>query len=65
MYISQDVEASLTLKEGDLEMPSFLRELSDQEVTEDDTVTFIVQVSGTPFPEITWLGSNQYFISIS
>lgn len=64
MHVSQDVEASLTLKEGDLEMPSFLRELSDQEVTEDDTVTFIVQVSGTPFPEITWLESHQYLISI-
>lgn len=59
MHVSQDVEASLTLKEGDLEMPSFLRELSDQEVTEDDTVTFIVQVRGTPFPEITWLESHQ------
>lgn len=42
------------MTEGDLEMPAFLRELSDQEVTEEDTVTFIIQVSGTPFPEITW-----------
>lgn len=52
MTICQDVEAALTLMED--EEPTFLRELSDQEVTEEDTVTFIIQVSGTPFPEITW-----------
>jgi hypothetical protein len=38
----------------ELEVPRFLEELSDQEVTEGDTVTFIIKVEGKPFPELTW-----------
>ena len=37
------------------EVPQFIEELSDQEVTEGDTVTLYVKVKGTPFPELTWL----------
>lgn len=40
--------------DAELTVPRFVRELSDQEVTEDDTVTFIAQVEGTPFPELKW-----------
>ena len=36
------------------EAPQFLEELSDQEVTEGDTVTLYVKVDGTPAPELTW-----------
>lgn len=38
----------------ELEVPRFIEELSDQEVTEGDTVTLYVQVDGKPFPKLTW-----------
>jgi hypothetical protein len=34
--------------------PKFLSDLKSQEVTEGDTVTFEVSVTGTPKPEVTW-----------
>jgi len=48
-----------TVKKGEdisveLEVPRFIEELSDQEVTEGDTVTLFVQVDGKPFPTLTW-----------
>ena len=43
-------EVTVELEEG----PIFLEELSDQEVTEGDTVTLYVKVEGTPLPELTW-----------
>lgn len=38
----------------ELEIPRFIEGLSDQEVTEGDTVTLFVKVDGKPFPELTW-----------
>lgn len=38
----------------EVEIPRFIEELSDQEVTEGDTVTLFVQVDGKPFPKLTW-----------
>jgi len=35
--------------------PAFIEELTDQEVTEGDTVTLYARVEGQPFPELTWL----------
>ena len=35
--------------------PAFIKEMEDQETTEEGSVTFNVQVSGKPEPEVEWL----------
>ncbi|CAC5377034.1 TTN [Mytilus coruscus] len=52
--ISQVTETFTADVSEEVTIPQFLRDLSDQEVTEGDTVTFIVQLAGSPFPEISW-----------
>jgi hypothetical protein len=43
--VSQTFSADIS---EEVTIPQFLRDLSDQEVTEGDTVTFIVQLTGSP-----------------
>jgi hypothetical protein len=49
--VSQTFSADIS---EEVTIPQFLRDLSDQEVTEGDTVTFIVQLTGSPFPKVSW-----------
>lgn len=54
LFISKVTETFTADVSEEIVIPQFLRDLSDQEVTEGDTVTFIVQLAGSPFPEISW-----------
>ncbi|WAR10996.1 TITIN-like protein [Mya arenaria] len=54
--VTFDEEPIKTVEEisVEVEIPRFIEELTDQEVTEGDTVTLFVKVDGKPFPELTW-----------